>query len=398
MTEKTLTKRKIVLKPKNYMCFLVLGVLLVLFAVLYYTGNMKRSSARLLHQIAYSIILAVSLNLVVGFLGELSLGHAGFMYVGAIIGCYVGSLLGKFIPVPLVTLILSLVIGGAVAALFGLIIGLPALRLKGDYLAIVTLAFGEIIRTVLSSQPLEKAFGGPQGLSVKTYSDSLFVVSFVVLIFMLFIVQNFIRSKHGRAITAIRDNEIAARASGINVTYYNLLVFVVAAFFAGVAGVLYGHGVTPIKSGAFSYNYSIQMLVMVVLGGLGSLNGSIVAAAALTYLDVELSLVLPSNLSAMRNIIYALILISIVIVNNAPALKKFRDRFSFKTLGSFLSAGLRKLIARIRKKNPERPEEEIVDDPADWSEIPTKIEMNEILSVDLRRESEEPTDLGAEDK
>ena len=100
----------------------------------------------------------------------------------------------------------------------------------------------------------------------------------------------------------------------------------------------------------------------------------------------------------MRNIIYALILISIVIVNNAPALKKFRNRFSFKTLGSFLSAGLRKLIARIRKKNPERPEEEIVDDPADWSEIPTKIEMNEILSVDLRRESEEPTDLGAEDK
>ena len=282
--------------------------------------------------------------------------------------------------------------------MFGLIIGLPALRLKGDYLAIVTLAFGEIIRTVLSSQPLEKAFGGPQGLSVKTYSDSLFVVSFVVLIFMLFIVQNFIRSKHGRAITAIRDNEIAARASGINVTYYKLLVFVVAAFFAGVAGVLYGHGVTPIKSGAFSYNYSIQMLVMVVLGGLGSLNGSIVAAAALTYLDVELSLVLPSNLSAMRNIIYALILISIVIVNNAPALKKFRNRFSFKTLGSFLSAGLRKLIARIRKKNPERPEEEIVDDPADWSEIPTKIEMNEILSVDLRRESEEPTDLGAEDK
>ena len=189
MTEKTLTKRKIVLKPKNYMCFLILGVLLVLFAVLYYTGNMKRSSARLLHQIAYSIILAVSLNLVVGFLGELSLGHAGFMYVGAIIGCYAGSLLGKFIPVPLVTLILSLIVGGAVAAVFGLIIGLPALRLKGDYLAIVTLAFGEIIRTVLSSQPLEKAFGGPQGLSVKTYSDSLFVVSFVVLIFMLFIVQ-----------------------------------------------------------------------------------------------------------------------------------------------------------------------------------------------------------------
>ena len=126
MTEKTLTKRKIVLKPKNYMCFLILGVLLVLFAVLYYTGNMKRSSARLLHQIAYSIILAVSLNLVVGFLGELSLGHAGFMYVGAIIGCYAGSLLGKFIPVPLVTLILSLIVGGAVAAVFGLIIGLVA--------------------------------------------------------------------------------------------------------------------------------------------------------------------------------------------------------------------------------------------------------------------------------
>ena len=383
--------------------FVTYAMCLVAFAIVFFMQSnhmIPRMIAGQLVPITAYIVMAISLNLVVGIAGDLSLGHAGFMSVGAFSGIVMAMWLSKGMGVANETLCLLLAIltGGAAAGIAGVVIGIPVLRLRGDYLAIVTLAFGEIIRTVLSSQPLEKAFGGPQGLSVKTYSDSLFVVSFVVLIFMLFIVQNFIRSKHGRAITAIRDNEIAARASGINVTYYKLLVFVVAAFFAGVAGVLYGHGVTPIKSGAFSYNYSIQMLVMVVLGGLGSLNGSIVAAAALTYLDVELSLVLPSNLSAMRNIIYALILISIVIVNNAAALKKFRDRFSFKTLGSFLSAGLRKLIARIRKKNPERPEEEIVDDPADWSEIPTKIEMNEILSVDLRRESEEPTDLGAEDK
>lgn len=391
MTQAKSTRKKIVLKPKNYLCFLVIALALAIFAVLYYTGALRRSQARMLHQIAYSIILAASLNLIVGYLGELSLGHAGFMFVGAYVGCLAGNAMSATLP-PLLSLIFSLFVGGAAAAVCGLIVGLPALRLKGDYLAIVTLAFGEIVRSVLSSEPLQGIFGGPLGLSVNTYGNSLFIVSFVVLLAVLFLLQNLIRSKHGRAITAIRDSEIAARACGINVIFYKLAVFVIAAFFAGVAGVLYGHGTTPVLPSEFSYNYSIQILVMVVLGGLGSFNGAIVAAALLTFVDVRLQVALPGRLSALRDIIYALILVSIVIVNNAPALKKFRDKFNFRTLGTFFLS----LFAKIfrRKRDAESAEAEIVDHPADWSEIPTKIEMNEMLSLEPRREEENERDEG----
>ena len=241
-------------KFKDLTNYIIVGIILLLSLILKATGNLPRSSMTLLTQIAFSIILAVSLNLVVGFLGELSLGHAGFMCVGAYIGCLSANYLGKVIDSQLLVLIIAMAIGGVVAAFFGFIIGLPALRLKGDYLAIVTLAFGEIVRNIFKNM---KTFGGALGLRTTTYKGSLFIVAFIMVFVTLFLIQNIIKSKHGRAITAIRDNEIAAKAMGINVTYYKLFVFILAAFFAGIAGVIYGHYASPVIYSFFSYNYSI---------------------------------------------------------------------------------------------------------------------------------------------
>lgn len=336
-------------------------------------GALGRSTVGLLSRIAYSIIMAISLNLVVGFLGELSLGHAGFMCVGAYIGCYCANLLHPVLNNPLLVLIIAMIIGGACAAVFGFIIGLPALRLKGDYLAIVTLAFGEIVRNVFKNLPW---FGGAMGLNTKTYKpSSLFIVAFAVVLIVLFLSQNLIRSKHGRAVTAIRDNEIAAKAMGINVTFYKLLIFVISSAFAGVAGVIYGHFATPVMYSFFSYNYSIEVLVMVVLGGMGSLNGSIIAATLITYINFLLQDNLSGDLAALRLLVYALILIVMVLFNNAPAMQKYRERFSIKHW----------MDERARRKA-----ETVVDDSAVWARVPSKIPMDEVLSVDLRTEEALP--------
>ena len=186
------------------------------------------------------------------------------MCVGAYIGCFCANYMHAVIPSKLAVLVISMLIGGISAAVFGLIIGLPCLRLKGDYLAIVTLAFGEIVRTVFMNQPV---FGGAIGLTTQKYGKNLYIIAFVVVLFTVFVSQNLMRSKHGRAIQSIRDNEIASRAMGVNVTYYKLIIFVISAFFAGVAGVIYGHSTTPVDYSFFSFNYSIEILVMVVLGG-----------------------------------------------------------------------------------------------------------------------------------
>ena len=350
-------------KPKYFTNYIIVLVMLAVTLTMKLTGNLARSNATLLAQISYSIILAVSLNLVVGFLGELSLGHAGFMCVGAYLGCFCANFLHDYISSPLLVLIISMLIGGLIAAVFGFIIGLPALRLKGDYLAIVTLAFGEIVRTIFKNL---KSFGGALGLDSTRYKGNLFVVGFVVILFTLFIIQNIVRSKHGRAITAIRDNEIAARAMGINVTYYKLFVFVVAAFFAGVAGVIYGHFATPVLYSFFSYNYSIEILVMVVLGGMGNITGSIIAATAITFINFQLQTRLSGDLAALKFLVYALILIVVVVFNNAPKLAGIRERFSLKRLIK-------------SKKHPS----DIHDDEAAWDRVPTKIRMDEVLSVDI---------------
>lgn len=377
--------KKFDFKVKDFINYGIVLALLIFGVAMLMTGRLRSSTAQLLAQMGYSIILAVSLNLVVGFLGELSLGHAGFMCVGSYIGGFCAILLKQNVlpGMKLPVIIIAMLIGGAVAALFGFIIGLPSLRLKGDYLAIVTLAFGEIVRNIFKNQEI---FGGARGLTTGslTYdtrqSPTLFIVTFIVALIMLIVVQNLVKSKHGRAITAIRDNEIAAKAMGINVTFYKLFVFIIAAFFAGCAGVIYSHTTTPVLYTFFSYNYSIEILVMVVLGGMGSISGSILAAIFITGMNFVLQSQLSGDLASLRNVVYAIILIVVVVFGNAPALKSFREKYSFGAL-----------IARLKKNKVSDPSKK-KDDEAKWARVPTKIKMDAILSTDLNTD---PNSFGA---
>ena len=370
------TKFKLNIKPKHLLNYTLVIALMAYGVISMMTGGLKLAVAQLLAQMGYSIILAVSLNFVVGFLGELSLGHAGFMCIGAYIGGYLATVLKQTMSDKLIVILISMVVGGLVAALFGFIIGLPSLRLKGDYLAIVTLAFGEIVRNIFKNIMPDK-FGGALGMATDSLrydtrrEPGLFIVALVVALVMLFVIQNLVRSKHGRAITAIRDNEIAAKAMGINVTFYKLFVFIVAAFFAGCAGVIYAHMVNPVLYSFFSYNYSIEILVMVVLGGMGSITGSIISAVFITFVNYMLQSQLSGDLASMRNLVYAIILIVVVIFGNAPALKSFREKYSFHALMAKLS----------RKKSLDPSKRQ--DDEAKWDRVPTKIKMDALLSTDL---------------
>ena len=356
-------------KINHYINYIVIGAMTLILGVMTLAGNrFDNSLLFLLEKMAISIILAVSLSLVVSFLGELSLGHAGFMCVGAYLGGKVASLLVPAMGNGLAAFAISLVAGAAAAAVCGVIIGIPALRLRGDYLAIVTLAFGEIVKTLFQNTS-DESFGGTLGLDTPRYDKKyLFIIAFVLVLITLAVVQNFIRSKHGRAVTAIRDNEIAAKATGINVTKYKLIAFTTSAALAGVAGVLYSYSNYTVQSAKFDYNYSIEILVMVVLGGMGSINGSIIAATLITWLNTWLPTVLTGEMAVLQNLLYALILIVIVIYNNAPALKGFRDKYNLGVL-----------VDKFRRKDPAH----VRDDKAKWDVVPTKISMDEILSIDL---------------
>ena len=355
-------------------------VYLLLIAVTCYYGYfgmyraLNRSTTILLEKICVAMILAVSLNLVVGFLGELSLGHAGFMCVGAYLGAKSAVLLTASMGPgnEFVILLLSLLIGGVAAAICGVIIGLPALRLRGDYLAIVTLAFGEIVRSLFENLP-EELFGKTLGQQTIRYNRfHLFIVGFVLVILTLAALQNFIHSKHGRAVTSIRDSEIAARATGINVTKYKLMVFTISAFFAGIGGSLFAFSQSKVYPSTFDYNYSIEILVMVVLGGMGSIHGSLIAAVAITYLNEWLQIKLTGDLAVLRGLMYALVMILLVVYRNAPALKGFREKVSFKNL-----------MSRFRKHDPSKRH----SDEAKWDRVPTKIMVDEVLSVDVQTKS-----------
>lgn len=359
---------KNVFKVKHWIDYAVLAVFLIVMIILNGSGILGKADRSTLVRIGFSMVLAVSLNLVVGFLGELSLGHAGFMCVGAYIGCYVSNFLEASMGVNAGSLIISMLIGGAVAAVFGFIIGIPALRLKGDYLAITTLAFGEIVRNIFKNLSI---FGGAKGLSTDNYpSQSLFIVAFITLIVVVFLTNSLIRSKHGRAITSVRDNEIAAKAMGINVTFYKLFVFTLAAFFAGIAGVLYGKCFGTVRQETFDYNYSIEILVMVVLGGLASVRGSMIAAAIITYVNILLQSQLSGSLAPVKLIVYALILIFMILFNNAPAFEKIKT-----TVVTFF----KRLFGKMRPRGPE----EEVHDENDWRRIETKIHMDEILRTGM---------------
>ncbi len=358
---------------KHYGNYIVIAVLTVVLAILVFSGALKTSTTIILEKITINIVLAVSLCLVVGFLGELSLGHAGFMCVGAYLGGKISVLLVNAMGNGIPALIVSLAVGGCTAAVCGFIIGLPALRLKGDYLAIVTLAFGEIVKVLFQQS---ETFGGNLGLSTPRYKGkTFFIVGFILVLLTLFVIQNLMRSKHGRAITAIRDNEIAARATGIQVTKYKLVAFIVSAFFAGIAGVMYSYTNSTVQAAKFDYNYSIEILVMVVLGGMGSINGSIIAATLITILNEKLRTYLTGDLAVLKDMLYALILIALVVYKNAPALRAFREKYNLKGLFDKLFKS-RTDPARVR------------DDSAEWDRIPTKIKMDEILSVDIKVEDD----------
>lgn len=310
-----LTKKSV--KKQIVLYSTVVGMFLFSF-ILVQTGLSSRLFSSLLVPVCVNIILAVSLNLTVGFLGELTLGHAGFMSVGAYASCLFSIYTQDFLPT-LVRFPLAMITGGIVAAVFGVIIGIPVLRLKGDYLAIVTLAFGEIIRNVIE---VFEFTGGPSGLK-GTPKDSNYIIAFAVVMITLIIISNLIRSKHGRAIKAIRDNAIAAESSGINVTYYKMLAFVVAAFFAGVAGAIYGHNLSILTPSTFGYNKSIDILVFVVLGGMGSIYGSVIAATVLTVLPELLR-----GVQDYRMITYAVLLIFIMIINSSPKFAPIKQKLS----------------------------------------------------------------------
>lgn len=299
---------------KNYITYAIaLGAFAVMM-VLIATGNASRHLQSMLVPICINIVLAASLNLVVGILGELSLGHAGFMSVGAYAGCLFSLYMQEILPTA-VRFPLAMLVGGLVAAAFGVLVGVPVLRLKGDYLAIVTLAFGEIIRSVIINLNFT---GGAAGLK-GTPQDATFPAAFVVVMITLVVILNLVNSKQGRAIMSLRDNTIAAESCGIHVSYYKLLAFVVAAFFAGVAGVLYGHNYSILTAGTFDYNKSIEILVIVVLGGMGSIRGSMIAAVVMTVLPEALRF-----MSDYRMLIYALVLIAIMLLNASPVFSKLK--------------------------------------------------------------------------
>lgn len=329
--------------------YLMVIVIFLVVEILVFTGNVSSLLQGLLVPLCAYIILAVSLNLTVGILGELSLGHAGFMCVGAFTSAFFSKCTVDTITASGLRYFLALLIGAAAAGICGILIGIPVLRLKGDYLAIVTLAFGEIIKNIVNilfigrdsngfhfstkdslSLGLEDGgkviVNGPQGIT-GTPKDSTFFIGVVLILVTLFIVLNLIHSRSGRAIMAIRDNRIAAESVGINITKYKLMAFSISASLAGVAGVIYAHNLATLTAQPknFGYNMSIMILVFVVLGGIGNMRGSIIAAIILTLLPELLR-----SLSDYRMLIYAVVLIVMMLFNWSPKAIEWREKYSSK--------------------------------------------------------------------
>ena len=279
------------------------GIVLVFFAVmqpLAMTGKLSSSLSGLLIPFCYYVVLAVSLNLTVGILGELSLGHAGFMCVGAFASAFFSKCVQGTITNSLVRFLLALLIGSAFAALFGILIGIPVLRLRGDYLAIATLGLGEIIRVVIMNIDYVGGAAGFKGIPHHTN----FAWVFFLMVFALFFIKNFVNSNHGRACLAIRENEIAAESMGVNTTKFKVIAFTIGAAFAGVAGGLFAHCFYLVSPNSFTFMQSFNYLIMVVMGGLGSITGSIAGAFVVTFISAALA-----SWPEFRMIIYALALI-----------------------------------------------------------------------------------------
>ncbi len=332
--------KKIQLAKHTKTNLLTYGLVIAAFFVLQIlkaTGALSYSMQGQLVPICVYIVLAVSLNLVVGISGELSLGHAGFMGVGAFSAAVAASMLQSVLPDPTVRLIVSMLTGGVLSGIMGFVIGIPVLRLRGDYLAIVTLAFGEILRNIinnlyigfdsnglrfaLSQEALHLAAGGkmiltgPRGTTGITVIAT-FTAGFVLVLVTLFVVLNLVNSKEGRAIKACRDNRIAAEAVGINATAFKLKAFVVSAVLAGMAGALFGLNYASVTAVKFSFTTSIDILVFVVLGGMGNILGSVISATVLYILPEAMR-----GLQDYRMIMYAVVLILVMLCTWSPKVK-----------------------------------------------------------------------------
>ena len=339
----------------NFITYLMVIAAFVILQVMLSTGSLSSLVKGQLVPICAYIVMAISLNLVVGISGELSLGHAGFMSVGAFSGIIAMTCLLQVIPSKGICLFLAMIIGGLMAAIAGVIVGVPILRLSGDYLAIVTLAFGEIIKSIVNNlyvgldsaglhfallkNTLQMEAGattilnGPMGATgVKTAST--LTAGFLLIMFCLIVIFNLTNSKSGRAIMALRDNKIAAQSVGISVTKYKLMAFVVSAAMAGMAGTLFAMNFTTLVATKFDFNTSILVLVFVVLGGLGNMRGSIIAAALLTVLPELLR-----SFADYRMLIYAIVLILMMLITNNPTLKNMLMRATAKVKGVFAKGG-----------------------------------------------------------
>lgn len=332
----------------NLITFGMVLATFIVVQILLSAGKVSSLMGGLLVPLCIYAILAVSLNLTVGILGELSLGHAGFMCVGAFSSAFFSVVMKDVLPSG-VRFFIALIIGAVTAAVFGVLIGIPVLRLKGDYLAIVTLAFGEIIKNTVNviyigkdengfhfsmkdsmslnlSENGKTLINGPQGIT-GTPNDSSFIIGIILIIITLIIILNLVQSRDGRAIMSIRDNRIAAESIGMNITKYKLMAFTISASLAGVAGVLYAHNLSTLTAlpKNFGYNMSIMILVFVVLGGIGNIRGSIIAAVVLTLLPELLR-----GLSDYRMLIYAIVLIAMMLFNWSPKAIELRERYSIK--------------------------------------------------------------------
>lgn len=335
------------INKKSLNGFINYGIVIAAFAVIQVLlgmGRLSNSLQSLLVPACCYIVMAVSLNLTVGILGELSLGHAGFMSLGAFSGITVSILLQNALPMAPARLAVSMVVGAVAGALGGVIVGVPVLRLQGDYLAIVTLAFGQIIKNIImvlyvgvdetgfhiaaSSERFNLGsdgvaiIKGPMG-AVGVTKLASFTAGFVLIMITLLVVQNLVNSRSGRAIMALRDNRIAAESVGINVTKYKLMAFVTSAALAGAAGALWGLNYSSTVASKFDFNTSILVLVFVVLGGLGSIRGSIIAAALLYVLPEMLR---GLGLDDFRMLIYAIVLILVMLATNNDQLKALVGR------------------------------------------------------------------------
>jgi len=329
----------------RYITYLLLIVIFVGVQSFLNSGAASRSFKGLLIPTCAYILAAMALNLMVGVSGELSLGQAGFMCVGAFVGSLFSLLTEATIANPLIRFPLALLLGGVVAGIFGFLIGIPVLRLRGDYLAIVTLAFGEIIKTVFNNLYIasddtglriafsvdafnEKPLAGNATYYIKgaqgingTPQDSTFAICMIVLLIAAVIMLNFMDSKQGRAVMAARDNRIAAEAMGVNVTRAKMTAFVMSAFFGGVAGVLYSHNLNSLIATKFDYNLSILILVFVVLGGMNKMRGVMISTTVLY--------ILPEVLRALKDyrmLIYAIVLIVMMLLSNSKSVRAFAEK------------------------------------------------------------------------